>query len=238
MRRAGRIVAQVLRQLSEMIEPEETTTGDLDVLAEQICRNHGVEAAFKGYRGYPASLCTSVNEQVVHGIPGARKLRNGDILGMDFGVKLDGCYADAAITVPIGDVSEQARRLIDVTRESLYKGIAAAVPGNTLGDIGAAIQSHVEAAGFHVVRDLVGHGVGLSLHEDPSVPNVGKPGQGAQLKPGMTLAIEPMINAGTWRVRYLSDRWTVVAQDGGLSAHFEHTIAIREDGNEILTLED
>lgn len=228
-------MAQALQRLKEAIRPG-VTTGELDRLAEDFIRRHGGMPAFKGYRGYPASLCVSVNEEVVHGIPGDRKLREGDIVSLDLGVVMEGYYGDAAITVPVGEISEEARRLLKVTEEALYKGIEQARPGKRLSDISYAIQKHVEGAGFSVVRDFVGHGIGRELHEDPQVPNFGPPNQGPRLQPGMVLAIEPMVNTGTWKVRILENQWTVVTEDGGLSAHFEHTVAITEKGPEILTL--
>jgi len=195
----------------------------------------GARPAFKGYRGYPYSLCTSVNSEVVHGMPSERELKEGDIVSLDFGVLHDGYYGDAAVTVPVGEISPAARRLLRVTEEALYRGISAARAGNRIGDISAAIQGHVEAAGFSVVRDLVGHGIGKSLHEDPQVPNYGSSGRGIELKPGMVFAIEPMVNEGTYRVDVLRDGWTVVTADGKLSAHFEHSVAVTENGPVILS---
>jgi len=205
-------------------------------LAEEYIKRHGGIPAFKGYRGYPRSLCVSVNEEVVHGIPGKRKLKEGDIVSLDLGVLMDGYYGDAAITVPVGKVSELAKKLIKVTEEALYRGIEMARPGNRLSDISHAIQTHVEKAGFSVVREFVGHGIGKQLHEEPQVPNFGPPNRGPRLEPGMVLAIEPMVNTGTWEVRILPNGWTVVTADGGLSAHFEHTVAITDNGPEILSL--
>lgn len=235
IRKACRLVAQALERLRAAIRPG-VTTEELDRVAEDFIRRHGGLPAFKGYRGYPKSLCVSVNEEVVHGIPGDRRLKEGDIVSLDLGVIMDGYYGDAAITVPVGRVSELAQRLLKVTEEALYRGIEQARPGNRLTDISHAIQRHVEAAGFSVVRDFVGHGIGRELHEDPQVPNFGPPNQGPRLRPGMVLAIEPMVNAGTWRVKILENQWTVVTADGELSAHFEHTVAVTEDGPEILTL--
>jgi len=228
-------VARALKYLKAFIK-EGITTEELDRLAEEYIKRHGGIPAFKGYRGYPRSLCVSVNEEVVHGIPGKRRLKEGDIVSLDLGVLMDGYYGDAAITVPLGKVSELARRLIKVTEEALYRGIEMARPGNRLSDISHAIQSHVEKAGFSVVREFVGHGIGKELHEEPQVPNFGPPNRGPRLEPGMVLAIEPMVNTGTWEVRILPNGWTVVTADGGLSAHFEHTVAITDDGPEILSL--
>lgn len=235
LRRANRIVVAVMKEIAELIQPG-VTTKELDVKAEQIICNLGGVPAFLGYHGFPATLCMSVNEEVVHGIPGKRVLQDGDIVSVDCGVLLDGFYGDHAITFPVGtQVSEVNQRLLRVTEESLMKGIAQMHVGNRLGDVGAAIQAHVEAAGFSVVRDYVGHGVGRKLHEDPQVPNFGKAGTGLRLKPGMVLAIEPMVNVGTANVKLLSDEWTVVTADAKCSAHFEHSVAITENGPEILS---
>lgn len=234
MRRAGRILAEALQKVGAAVNPG-VTTADLDALAEACIREAGALPAFKGYRGYPAALCTSVNDEVVHGIPGSRTLNEGEIISLDLGVRLDGFYADAAVTCPVGVISVEAERLIRVTREAFYKGIELAVPGRRLGDVGAAIQQHAEINGYSVVRDLVGHGIGRSLHEDPQVPNYGSPGQGTLLKEGMTLAVEPMINAGDYGVRLLADGWTIVTADKSLSAHYEHTIAVVPGGALILT---
>lgn len=234
MRRCGGIVATVLKVLSEAVRPGLTTI-DLERIAEDAIRRRKGSPAFKGYRGYPYCLCTSVNEQVVHGMPSKRVLQDGDILSIDVGVLSDGFYGDAAITVPVGSVSCEALRLIDITALSLAKGIDAARVGNRLMDISAAVQRCVEAEGFSVVRDFVGHGIGRALHEPPQVPNFGNPGVGERLKAGMVLAIEPMINAGGYRVKVLNDGWTAVTTDGSLSAHFEHTVAITQDGPLILT---
>ena len=195
----------------------------------------GARPAFKGYRGYPYSLCTSVNSEVVHGMPSERELKEGDIVSLDFGILNDGYYGDAAVTVPVGEITPGARKLLKITEEALYRGIAEIKAGNRIGDISAAIQGHVEAAGYSVVRDLVGHGIGKSLHEDPQVPNYGSGGRGIELKPGMVFAIEPMVNEGTYRVEILRDGWTVVTADGKLSAHFEHSVAITENGPVILS---
>jgi len=237
MRAAGRLLAKALRAMGDAIVPGRTTTADLDALAEEIVRAEGGVPAFKGYRGFPASVCASVNEEVVHGIPSPdRVLQPGDIVGLDLGVTLDGWNADAAWTFPVGDVEPAVQRLLNVTKESLFQGIAKARAGNRIGDVASAIQRYVEKNGFSVVRDLVGHGIGRSIHEEPSVPNFGKPGQGPALREGMTICIEPMVNMGTWKVRTLQDQWTMVAADGKPSAHFEHTVAITKDGPLILTL--
>jgi methionyl aminopeptidase len=195
----------------------------------------GARPAFKGYRGYPYSLCTSVNSEVVHGMPSERELKEGDIVSLDFGILNDGYYGDAAVTVPVGEITPGARKLLKITEEALYRGIAEVKAGNRIGDISSAIQGHVEAAGYSVVRDLVGHGIGKSLHEDPQVPNYGSGGRGIELKPGMVFAIEPMVNEGAYRVEVLRDGWTVVTADGRLSAHFEHSVAITENGPVILS---
>ncbi len=234
MRRAGLVVARVLEALKETARPGLTTLA-LERLAEEEIRRGGATPAFKGYRDYPFCLCTSLNNEVVHGMPSGRALKDGDILSIDVGVLLDGFYADAAITLPIGNVSSEALRLINVTRESLDKAIDAARSGARLMDISSAVQRHVEAEGFSVVREFVGHGIGIRLHEAPQVPNFGSPGMGARLKPGMVLAIEPMINAGAYDVKVLKDGWTAVTVDGSLSAHFEHTVAITENGPYVLT---
>lgn len=234
MRAAGRIVAEVLCRLAEMAKPGVTTLSLNDV-AEKEAEKRGAKPAFKGYGGYPYALCCSVNEQVVHGFPTRHELAEGDILSMDFGVVYEGFYGDAAVTVPLGEISEKARRLMRVTEESLYEAIEAARPGNRLTDISFAVQSYVEARGYSVVREFVGHGIGSALHESPQVPNFGPPGRGIRLKPGMVLAIEPMINEKKPDVRVLADGWTAVTCDGGLSAHYEHTVAITEHGPEILT---
>lgn len=236
MRRAGRATAQILKAISEAIRPGATTL-ELDDVAERMCKEMGVKAAFKGYRGYPRSLCVSVNDEVVHGIPSAgRVLNQGDIVSLDFGVILDGYYGDSAATVPVGRISDKAQELLVATQEGLFQGIKECTAGNHLFDISYAIQNYVEARGFSVVREFVGHGIGRSLHEEPQVPNYGPKGKGVALKEGMVLAIEPMINAGGHEVRVAADGWTAVTVDGSLSAHFEHTVAITKDGPEILTL--
>ncbi|HQP72931.1 MAG TPA: type I methionyl aminopeptidase [Acidobacteriota bacterium] len=234
VRRACRVVAEVLQQLREHARPG-ATTAELDVLAEAYIRAQGCLPAFKGYQGYPKTLCTSVNDQIVHGIPSGYVLKNGDLLSVDVGAVYDGFYGDGAVTLLMGEVSEKHRLLAEVTEGSLYKGIAQAHAGNRLSDISHAVQSHVERFGFAVVRDFVGHGIGAQLHEEPQLPNFGPPGQGPLLKTGMLLALEPMVNEYTPHVRILSDRWTAVTVDGGYSAHFEHTILVTDDGPEILT---
>ena len=234
MRKSNALVAVILEELGKKIRPGVKTI-ELDRLSEQMALRRGARPAFKGYRGYPYSLCTSVNSEVVHGMPSERELQEGDIVSLDFGILRDGYYGDAAVTVPVGEISPEARRLLRVTEEALYRGISAARAGNRIGDISAAIQGHVEAAGFSVVRDLVGHGIGKSLHEDPQVPNYGSSGRGIELKPGMVFAIEPMVNEGTYRVDVLRDGWTVVTADGKLSAHFEHSVAVTENGPVILS---
>lgn len=235
MRRAGHIVRLMLDAVAAAVAPG-VSTMDLERVADKKVRELGAKPAFKGLYDYPCILCTSINQEVVHGIPSEkRKLSEGDIVSIDCGAVLDGYYGDSAITVPVGQISAEAQKLIDYTRESLYKGIAQAVEGNRLGDIGAAVQDHVEAVGFSVVRDFVGHGIGTKLHEDPQVPNFGQHGHGMKLRAGMVLAIEPMVNAGTPAVRVLDDQWTTVTEDGKLSAHFEHSVAITKDGPVILT---
>lgn len=234
MRIANQIVVAALLKLKEMVKPG-ITTAEMDRVAEESIRNAGARPSFKGYKGYPASLCASINEVVVHGIPGGRKLREGDIIGLDLGAEYEGYYGDAAITLPVGKISPEAERLLRVTREALYKGIERMKEGNRLSDISHAVQTHAEAAGFSVVTDFVGHGIGTAAHEDPQVPNYGPAGQGPILKRGMVLAIEPMINAGKHAVQVLDDEWTVVTRDRKLSAHFEHSIAITETGPDILS---
>jgi methionyl aminopeptidase len=234
MRAANALVADVLAELAGMVAPG-ITTNDLDVAAERLVRAGGAEPAFKGYRGYPCTLCASVNEQVVHGIPSKRSLREGDIISLDMGVKLNGFYGDSAVTVPVGRVSDEAATLLRVTRESLEKGIAQVRLGARISDIGHAIQQHVEAHGFSVVREFVGHGIGAALHEEPQIANYGEPGRGPRLAEGMTLAIEPMVNVGRPAVKVLADGWTAVTKDGSLSAHFEHTVAVTRTGPLVLT---
>ena len=236
MRVASELVADVLAELERLVAPG-VTTADLDEVAERLVRGAGAEPAFKGYRGYPASLCTSVNEEVVHGIPSPKRvLREGDIISIDMGVKAGGFYGDSAITVAVGRIGDRAAELLRVTRESLWRGIAAVRVGGRVSDIGHAVQAHVEAHGFSVVRDFVGHGIGASLHEEPQVPNYGTPGRGARLAAGMVLAIEPMVNLGRPGVQTLADGWTAVTRDRSLSAHFEHTVAVTAGGPEVLTL--
>lgn len=236
MRKAGALLFEVLCRLKEAIKPG-TTTAALDVYAEQLIRKHKAVPSFLGYRGYPASICASLNEQVVHGIPSDHVvLKEGDILSVDCGLVLDGWQADSAFTAGIGAISPEARKLIDVTEECFFKGIRQAKAGNRLGDIGHAVQSHAESHGYGVVRDLTGHGIGRSMHEEPSIPNFGSQGQGPKIRAGMTLAIEPMIAAGDYPVRELDDGWTFVTADGSLCSHYEHTIAVNEQGlPELLT---
>ncbi len=229
MAEASRVVAEVLELLKEKVAPG-ITTDDLDRMAEEAIRVRGAIPAFKGYRNYPKTLCASVNEQVVHGIPSKRRLKEGDIIGLDLGAIVSGFYGDSAVTVPVGATSSEALRLIQVTEESMYRGIAKAVVGNRLSDVSHAVQTHVEQAGFAVVTEFVGHGIGRQLHEEPQVPNYGRPGQGPRLQVGMVLAIEPMVNMGSSAIRILEDRWTAVTDDGCWSAHFEHTIAIQPNG--------
>lgn len=236
MRASGRIVAEVHAILKDKIKPG-VTTKELDEIAERIILEHGAQPAFKGYGGFPATICASVNEEVVHGIPGNRVLREGDIISIDVGALKNGYYGDSAKTYPVGEISTKAEKLIRVTRESFYEGLKFCKVGYRLSDVSHAIQTHVEKEGFSVVRDYVGHGIGASLHEDPQIPNYGPPGKGPRLAAGMVLAIEPMINAGRFTVRVLGDNWTVVTADGSLSAHYEHTIVITEDDPLILTAE-
>lgn len=234
LRDAGRVVAQTLEEVRKAVRPD-ITTQELDQIAEKYIKSCGATPAFKGYHGFPGNICASVNEEVVHGIPGLRKLKNGDNVSIDIGAVINGYYGDAAITVPVGEVDAEVQRLLDVTEQSLYKGIEQAIAGNRLGDISHAVQTHAEKYGYGVVRDFVGHGIGRNMHEDPQIPNYGIPGRGPRLKSGMTLAIEPMINMGTHDVKVLDDGWTVVTTDAKRSAHFEHTIAITPEGPEILT---
>jgi methionyl aminopeptidase len=234
MEMASRIVAEILEEIKGHIRPG-VETRELDELAEELCRRRRVQPAFKGYRGYPASLCVAVNEEVVHGIPGPRQLKAGDIIGLDFGVRYDGFYGDAAITVAVGEVSPKAQLLLKATEEALYAGIAKMRIGGRLSDISHAIQTTVERYGFSVIRQFVGHGIGRALHEDPQIPNFGPPGRGPIIRAGMTFAIEPMTSAGSWQVKLLPDGWTAVTQDGSLSAHFEHTVALTDKGVLILS---
>ncbi|CCF16439.1 methionine aminopeptidase, type I [Brevibacillus laterosporus GI-9] len=234
MREAGRIVALTHQQLANFIKPG-VTTKELDELAETFIRSHNAIPSFKGYGGFTGSICASVNEELVHGIPGKRALQEGDIISIDIGAKFQGYHGDSAWTYAVGNISVDDQRLMQVTEESLYKGLAKAIPDGRLSDISHEIQLHAEAAGYSIVREYVGHGIGQSLHEDPQIPNCGSPNRGPRLKPGMVLAIEPMVNAGERYVRTLEDNWTVVTVDGKKCAHYEHTIAITEDGYEILT---
>jgi len=234
MAESCRIVAEVLDGIKKYVSPGVATI-ELDEFAESFIIKRGARPAFKGYKGYPASVCTSVNEQVVHGIPSASRLKEGDIISLDIGVYYRGFYGDAAITLPVGKINDKAEKLLLATEKALCLGIEKAVIGNRLSDVSAAIQDYAESEGFSVVRELVGHGIGRQLHEEPQVPNFGKPGQGPEIREGMTLAIEPMVNAGGWEVVLLNDGWTTVTKDRSLSAHFEHTIAVTKDKNSILT---
>jgi len=238
MREAGRISSGALREAGKAVQPGVSTL-EIDNIARNYIEKQGAVPSFLGYGGFPASACISVNNVVIHGIPSSKTiLRSGDIVSIDVGAKFNGYHGDNAFTFPCGDVSKEAKALMNATREALMRGIAQALAGNRLGDIGAAVQRYVEARSYSVVRDFVGHGVGAKLHEDPNVPNYGTPGKGVRLLPGMTIAIEPMVNQGTHRVRVLDDDWTTVTADGKLSAHFEHTVAITPDGPVILTLPD
>jgi methionyl aminopeptidase len=228
------LVARVLAELKSLVVPG-LTTADLNAVAEKRLGEAGAEPAFKGYHGYPATICASINEQVVHGIPSKRPLVEGDIISIDMGAKLDGFYGDSAVTVPVGHVSDEADRLLKVTEASLYEGLAAVKPGARVSDIGAAVQAHVEAHGFSVVREFVGHGIGTKLHEEPQIPNYGPAGRGPRLSEGMVLAVEPMVNLGKAAVKVLGDGWTAVTKDGSLSAHFEHTVVVTGSGCRILT---
>ena len=235
MRAAGRLVGEVLTELSAMVAPG-VTTADLDEAAEKRIRDAGAAPAFKGYHGYPATICASINEEVIHGIPSGRRILNeGDVISIDVGASLDGYYGDSAVTLPVGPVSEQAATLLRVTEESLFKAIERVKVGGRVSDLGHAVQKHVEAFGFSVVREFVGHGIGQRMHEEPQVPNYGEPGRGPRLAEGMVLAIEPMVNAGKPAVKVLADGWTAVTRDTSLSAHFEHTVAVTADGPWILT---
>jgi len=235
MRGAGRLVGEVLTELSAMVAPG-VTTADLDEAAEKRIRLAGATPAFKGYHGYPATICASINEEVIHGIPSGRRVLNeGDVISIDVGASLDGYYGDSAVTLAVGQVSEEAATLLRVTEESLYKAIERVKVGGRVSDIGHAVQKHVEAFGFSVVREFVGHGIGQRMHEEPQVPNYGEPGRGPRLAEGMVLAIEPMVNAGKPAVKVLADGWTAVTRDSSLSAHFEHTVAVTADGPWILT---
>jgi len=232
--KAGIIVAKTLAMLTDMIAPG-VTTEQLDKRAAELISKLGGRCAFNGYRGFPKNICTSINEEIIHGIPGTRRLKEADIISIDAGVELDGFYGDAAITVGVGEISPEAKRLLDVTKGALYKGIAMATVDNRVSDISCAVQEEAELNAFSAVREFVGHGIGSNLHEDPQIPNFGQPHMGPALKPGMVLAIEPMINIGTYKVDILKNGWTAVTADRKLSAHFEHTVAITEDGPRILT---
>jgi methionyl aminopeptidase len=234
IRSNGRIVAEVLKLMGEKIAPGIKTV-QLDKLAEEFIRSKSAYPAFKGYRGYPASICVSIDNQIVHGIPGERVIKEGEIVSIDIGVLKDGYYADAAYTFAAGAISPEKERLVLITKKALEVGIALVKVGNRLGDVSSAIQSCAEREGFSVVRDLVGHGIGTKMHEEPQVPNFGSPGQGIVLKEGMVLAIEPMVNTGGYEIKTLEDNWTVVTADGSVSAHFEHTVAVKKDGPDILT---
>lgn len=234
MRRSGQITAQLSQKLAEKVKPG-VTTKELDRVASTLIKMHRARSAFLGFRGFPASICTSVNDQIVHGIPGSYRLREGDIISIDFGVIYQGYYSDMAITLPVGNISKNAQRLIKVTKSALAYGISQMVPGNRLYDISSAIQECAESNGFSVVRDLVGHGIGQKMHEEPQIPNFGKRSTGPYLKAGMVFALEPMVNMGGYEIETLDDNWTVVTADGSLSCHFEHTVAITDNGPEILT---
>ena len=234
MKKAGNVVAQTHELLAEKIEPG-ITTQEIDQLAEEFILKQGAKPAFKGYQGFPGTVCVAVNEQVVHGIPNSRQLKSGDIIGLDIGAIVEGYYGDAAQTVAVGQVSDEAQKLLSVTKESLFKGIEQVQVNNRLSDISNSIQKHAEHAGYSVVRNFVGHGIGSEMHEDPQIPNFGPSGRGPRLKEGMVLAIEPMINVGGYQVDTLDDGWTVVTRDGELSAHFEHTVAVTKSGPRILT---
>jgi methionyl aminopeptidase len=239
MREAGRHTGEILMILREIAKPG-VTTGELNEIADNELRKRGLKSPFLGYAPgglppYPAVLCVSINEEIVHGIPGSRELEEGDILSLDFGVDREGFHGDSAVTIPIGPITDDAQRLIEVTHDSLNEGVAQMVPGRRLSDIGHAVQKRAEGAGYSVVRQFVGHGIGRQMHEPPQIPNYGRPGRGPRFLPGMVFAIEPMVNVGTERVRMLDDEWTAVTADGEISAHFEHTVAITDDGPEVLT---
>lgn len=235
MREGGNAVARILERMRDVVKPG-VPTSEIETEAEGLARSLGVVPAFKGYMGYPSSICVSINEEVVHGIPSEKRLlKKGDIVGLDFGALYQGFYADAAVTLPVGELPDEAKRLMDITREALIKGIEAAVVGNRVGNISFAVQSHVENNGYSVVKSFVGHGIGRKLHEEPQIPNFGSPDWGIRLNEGMTLAIEPMVNAGGDGVRVLDDGWTAVTMDGSLSAHFEHTVAVTANGPMVLT---
>jgi len=237
IRKSSLIVAKVLADLEQMVEPG-ISTKELDAFAEKKAKEMGAIPAFKGYRGYPASLCTSINEEIIHGIPSSRVLKKGDIVSLDFGVIYNGYYGDAAVTYPVGDITPEATALIDAAKQSFFKGFEQVREGSRISDISHAIQKYIEARGFSVIRSFVGHGVGLSLHEEPQIPNFGSPGVGPKIKKGMVLAIEPMIAAGDWNVEIREDSWTAVTKDRSLSSHYEHTVALTQKGAEILSLWD
>ncbi len=234
LKASGEILAGVLKKLREFIRPG-ISTSEIDYLAEELLRNEGALAAFKGYRGFPATVCTSINEEIVHGIPGSRELKEGDIISLDLGVNYKGFFSDAAVTLPVGRIPPKVKRLIEVTQKALWEGIRQAKIENNLSDISHSIQDYVEKNGFSVVRQFVGHGIGFQLHEEPEIPNFGRPHLGPVLEKGMVLAIEPMVNMGTWESEVKENGWTAVTKDGSASAHFEHTIAITEQGPQILT---
>lgn len=235
MRKAGKIVAETLKMIEDEVKPG-VTTAIIDEKAEDFIRSKGAKPGFKGYRGYPASACISIDDEVVHGIPGNRILQDGQVVSIDLGSIVDGYYGDSAATFPVGEISEEKRKLLEVTRRSLEVGIAQVKAGNRLGQVSAAIQEYVEGNKFSVVREMVGHGIGKNMHEDPQIPNFGHPDTGPVLKKGMVLAIEPMVNIGGFKISHRPDGWTVVTADGSCSAHFEHTVAVTEDGADILTL--
>jgi len=237
IKESNQIVAEILSELGEMVKPGIQTL-ELDEYAHSRAREMGAIPAFKGYRNYPASLCTSINEEIVHGIPSSRVLQEGDIISLDFGVIYDGYYGDAAVTYPVGEVSPTAHKLIAAAAQSFYEGIKQLKVGNRISDVSYAVQQYVESQGFSVIKMFVGHGIGMSLHEEPQIPNFGSPGHGPKIKPGMVLAIEPMIAVGDWNVEILDDKWTAVTQDKSLSAHYEHTVAVRDNSVEILSLLD
>ncbi len=237
IKESNQIVAEILSDLGKMVKPG-IQTRELDEYAHSRAREMGAIPAFKGYRSYPASLCTSINEEIVHGIPSSRVLQEGDIISLDFGVIYDGYYGDAAVTHPVGEVSPTARKLIAAATQSFYEGIKKLKVGNRISDVSYAVQQFVESQGFSVIKMFVGHGIGMSLHEEPQIPNFGSPGHGPKIRPGMVLAIEPMIAVGDWNVEILADKWTAVTQDKSLSAHYEHTVAVRDNSVEILSLLD
>lgn len=237
IRKSNQIVAKILSELRNMVKSG-IKTKELDEYAEMRCKEMNAVPAFKGYRGFPCALCTSVNEEIVHGIPSSRKLKEGDIISLDFGVKYEGFFGDAAVTYSVGKIPSPAQKIIKVVKESLFRGIEQAKNGNRISDISHAVQSYVESKGYSVIRNFVGHGIGFSLHEEPQVPNFGMPGRGPKIKTGMVVAIEPMIAVGDWSVEILEDGWTAITRDRGLSAHYEHTIAVTSTGTKILSLLD